>query len=422
MPCLTRATGLPVPALWFLAGTFASNIGNAMHTLAAGALLYQQTGNIAAFGAVVVVEQAATFLMQVVAGPSVDRGDPRRSAIVAEMARGAAVCALSLLLVATPGNLFTIVLAMTVVIRCLHSFHRAGTFALTPALVPAVDLAKLNSWFSACQQGGQLVGLGATGLVVAHWGTPAAFFINGVTFLVSAAALAAVRSRDGIADRPTTARAEPIWQDVLSGWADFGRFVWRDVRLTGLLVVSTADNITLILFNLILAPLVAERFSAEPAWLSLLASGFAFGAMSASAIAGLIASKLGVRISVLLGIACQMLCFAALWWIVQPHMMLLLACLLGVFNTISWTTSITAVQLEAPAAVRGRLAMARNALTAAIAAPLIPLAAFTSQWISHAAVLLLAGGVCAGFLLLAAASIGLREVSPSGAAAPIKTS
>ena len=228
-------------------------------------------------------------------------------------------CALSLLLVATPGNSLAIILAMTVVIRCAHSFHRAGTFALTPALVPAGDLAKLNSWFSACQQGGQLVGLGATGLVVAQWGAPAAFFINGVTFLISAATLAAVRSCDGIADRQATARAEPIWRNVLSGWADFARLMWRDVRLAGLIVVSTADNVALILFNLILAPLVAERFSADPTWLSLLASGFAFGAMAASAVAGPIASRIGVRRSVLLGIAGQMLCFAALWWIDQPH-------------------------------------------------------------------------------------------------------
>ena len=65
MKISTRWTGLPPAAHWFLAGTFASNIGNGMHTLAAGALLYQQTGTVAAYGAVVVVEQAVTFLVRV---------------------------------------------------------------------------------------------------------------------------------------------------------------------------------------------------------------------------------------------------------------------------------------------------------------------------------------------------------------------
>ena len=104
MRALMRLTGLPSAALWFLAGTFASNIGNGMHTLAAGALLYQQTGTVAAFGVVVVIEQAVTFLMQAVAGPSVDRGDPRRAAMLAEIVRGGCVCGLSLLLAASAGD------------------------------------------------------------------------------------------------------------------------------------------------------------------------------------------------------------------------------------------------------------------------------------------------------------------------------
>lgn len=418
MPLVARPSTMPAAARWFLAGTFASNIGNGMHTLAAGALLYQQTGNVAAFGIVVVIEQAVTFLMQVVAGPSADRGNARRAAMVAEIVRGGAICALSLLLIANPGRSLPIILAMTVIIRCAHSFHRAGTFALSPALVPAGDLASLNGWFSACQQGGQLAGLVATGLVVAQWGAPAAFFINGASFLVSAATLAAVRARNCIADAKDPAATQPLWWNVISGWREFGWLLWRDVRLAGLIVVSTADNVAVILFNLILAPLVAEKFSADPAWLSLLAGGFAFGAMAASAVAGSIARRIGVRRSIFLGIAGQMSCFAMLWWNGQPQAMLLLAALLGACNTISWTTSVTAVQLEAPAGVRGRLAMARNALTAAITAPLVLLAAAISQMFSNGAALLLASAVCAVFLLLAALCIRQNESGQGAAAAP----
>ena len=158
-----------------------------------------------------------------------------------------------------------------------HTFHRAGTFALTPTLVPATDLTRLNSWFSACQQGGQLVGLSATGLIVAQWGAPAAFFINGVTFLVSAATLVAISSSWIAAAAQPPAPAPSFWRGLLGSWSDFGQVMQRDVRLAGLVVVSTADNVAAILFNLILAPLVWERLAASPAWLSLIAGGFAFG-------------------------------------------------------------------------------------------------------------------------------------------------
>lgn len=421
MRALTKLTGLPTAAHWFLAGTLASNIGNGMHTLAAGALLYQQTGSIAAFGVVVVIEQVVTVLMQAVAGPMVDRGDPRRAAMLAEIARGLGVCGLSLLLTVGDGNALPLVLAMTVLIRVVHTFHRAGTFALTPALVPATDLTRLNSWFSACQQGGQLIGIGMTGFIVALWGAPAAFFINGTSFLVSAATLAALASTYSPPIGPPADDARPFWRVIVAGWSEFANLVCRDLRLAGLILASTADNVAAIVFNLILAPLVWERLAASPTWLSLIAGGFAFGAMAASALTAALAERFGTRGAALVGIAGQMLCFATLWWSDRPVPMLLLAGLLGACNTISWTTLVTTVQLAAPPAVRGRLAMARNALTAAIVAPLVPLIASVSQWFSPAAPLLAASGVCAAFLLIAAVSIRGRCQAADVAVLPAKS-
>jgi MFS transporter, DHA3 family, macrolide efflux protein len=418
MQVLMRLTGLPAPALWFLAGTLASNVGNGIHTLAAGALLYQQTGTVAAFGAVVVVEQAVTFLMQAIAGPSVDRGDPKRAAILAEIVRGLGVCGSSLLLFIGTTGALSLIMAMTVIIRVAHTFHRAGTFALSPDLVATTDLTRLNSWFSACQQGGQLVGLAATALIVAHAGPPAAFLVNGVSFLISAATLGAIPSSRAPAAHRALERSGPIWRTMLEGWLDFGRSMLRDVRLVALIVVSTADNVALILFNLILAPFVAERFAGNPGWLSLIAGAFAFGAMSASAATVLLANRLGARRSVLLGLAGQTMCFAALWWTELPTPLLLIAIMLGAFNTISWTTAVSTVQRDTPPLLRGRVAMARNALTGAIVAPLVPLSAAVSASFSQSTPLLLASGACAAFLLTAAATIRRPELRGKDSATP----
>ena len=176
----------------------------------------------------------------------------------------------------------------------------------------------------------------------------------------------------------------------------------------------------LILFNLILAPLVWERFAADPAWLSIMAGGLASGAMVASALVSPLASRIGTRRSLLVGIAGQSLCFAALWWIDQALTMLLLAGALGAFNTISWTTAVTAVQLDAPPAVRGRLAMARNALTAAVVAPLVPLVAAVSRQFSPSAPLLLASGLCAIFVMIAVLSTRRSDRRSCAAVEPSK--
>jgi MFS transporter, DHA3 family, macrolide efflux protein len=407
MPNAIPSTGLTLSARWFLAGTFASNIGNGIHTLAAGALLYQQTGTVAAFGIVVVIEQIVTVLMQLIAGPWVDRGDPRRIAVMAEVARGGIVCALALALATTVSPAMPWVLAMTVMIRVIHTFHRAGTFALTPDLVPAGDLARLNSWFSAAQQGGQLIGLAVTGVIVARWGTPAAFFINGLTFLVSGLSLAAIT----LPRRPTATRvATSPWWNVLKGWGAFVGQIRQDVWLLGFIVVSTADNVALITFNLLLAPLVSERIAASPYWLSIIASGFAGGAMLASALVVPVGRRFGQHQAVLLGIGGQALCFIGLWSVEPPVAMLALAVLLGIFNTISWTTAVTALQLNAPADMRGRLAVARAALTAVIMVPVVPLVALLGRHYSNAASLLVGALLCVLFMLVA---IAARVSSPS---------
>ncbi|MEQ1613656.1 MAG: MFS transporter [Hyphomicrobiaceae bacterium] len=405
MANLLQRSGLPPAGLWFLAGTFASNIGNGMHTLAAGALLYQETGTIAAFGVVVAVEQAATFLMQLVAGPTADCGDPRRTALAAELVRGVCVCAIALMLATDLANAMALILAMTVVIRIVHAFHRAGTFALTPALVPSGDLARLNSWFSACQQGGQLVGLGVTGFIVLRWGPPAAFFINGLTFLLSAATLAAIKAPVAAIAVENDGSEKAHWRRMVTSWREFGVVLRQDVKLLELIVVSAADNVSLILFNLVLAPVVAERFDADPYRLSLIAGGFALGAMAASAIVVTTAERLGSsQNAVLLGLAGQLLCFVGMWRLEQSAAMLLFAIGLGIFNTVSWTMAVTMVQIHAPAAIRGRLAMARNAMTAAIVSPLVLVVSVVSHVWSNSAALLVCAVVCQMFLLLALAA------------------
>ena len=419
VPARLKLLQLPTmtPAVrWFLIGTLASNIGNGLHTLTAGLLLYQHTGSVAAFGAVIAFEQAATFLMQVVAGPAIDRGCPRWIAMTAEVLRGGIVCGLSLLLAANPDNLMLLILAMTLVIRLAHPFHRSGIFALAPELVAPGELARLNSWFSGCQQAGQLIGLAATGIVVAHWGASGAFFINGVTFLVSAASLAAIRVRPG-AEPAHGARGTRTsrWRSLLADWCEISVLLRRDIRLVGLIVVSAADNVAFFLFNLALAPYAAERLGPIYAWSSVLASAFAMGAMASSIVVSPIAGLLGSRLAIAGGIAGQALCFAALWRADQLPTMVVLVTALGAFNTISWTMALTAFQLEAPAASRGRLAMLRNAAAAVLLAVLVPCAAWIGQHYSPDMTLLVASLVCVLFLPIALLSCsGSPRVSSAG--------
>src|SRR4029453_4128070 len=131
MRTLTRSLELPASGRWLLAGTFVTTIGNGVQTFAVGKLLFDLTGSVAAFGVVIVVEQAINVAMQLVAGPWVDRGDARGTAIVVELTRGICVCVAGVMV--GSASFFTWVVVMTLVIRVGQPFYRAATFSLGPA-------------------------------------------------------------------------------------------------------------------------------------------------------------------------------------------------------------------------------------------------------------------------------------------------
>ena len=79
---------LPAAAYWVLASVLITDIGNGMHTITIGKLLYDRTGSVAAFGSVIIAEYILNFLLQTLAGSMVDRGSPKAICVWADIVRG----------------------------------------------------------------------------------------------------------------------------------------------------------------------------------------------------------------------------------------------------------------------------------------------------------------------------------------------
>ena len=73
-----------------------TNIGNGMHTIVVGKLLYNMTGNVTAFGWVILFQHIFNSIVQLFAGSFVDRGNPKKIMIVADFVRGIAIIVASL--------------------------------------------------------------------------------------------------------------------------------------------------------------------------------------------------------------------------------------------------------------------------------------------------------------------------------------
>jgi MFS family permease len=388
---------LPAAGYWLLAGTFITTIGNALQTLTVGKLLYDHTGSIGAFGSVLIFEQIITFVMQLVAGPWVDRGDPRRTCVQVEMLRGVVICAASLMLMVS-GHPVGWILVMTLVIRVAQPFYRAATFALAPAVVPAEALTRFNGVSNVCLQAGQLLGVAIAGPILLYAGAPTAFFVNGLSFVLSGLTTLVIAVPAGAivkAEAKATA-----WQQLLGGWREIGALLRREAGLGWHLLLSSADNIGVLLFNLSLVPLVAVRFGGSPTWLSIVDGAYAVGAIASVAAVEPMSERWGARATVIAGIGGQAACFALLCAAPAAWLSVPLAFGIGAFNTISWTVVMTTLQLRARGPVKGRIATVRNLVTAVISVALVPVVT-RLHGVSLELALLASGAVCFAFALVA---------------------
>src|SRR5579871_2387659 len=89
---------LPPVARWTLGSVFITNIGNGMHTLTVGKLLFDRTGSAVAFGGVFIAEYVINFLIQLFAGSLVDRSDVKKVVTVTDVGRGVFIIGASLLI------------------------------------------------------------------------------------------------------------------------------------------------------------------------------------------------------------------------------------------------------------------------------------------------------------------------------------
>jgi hypothetical protein len=360
-------------AAWFLlAATLVTNVGNGMYTLAVGKLLYDQTGSVAAFGGVIILEHVVTFLLHAVAGPWVDRGDPRRILVGVDLVRGGFICLASTLL--GLGNVTTWIVLTTLVIQVPRPFYRAANFALTPAVVPASGLTRFNGQASVYFQVGQLVGVLSAGPIIQHFGAAVCFALNGVSFALAAVAVACVRvpRLEVQAARARPGVREAVLQ-LARDWREVFVLLRRDLGLLGHLIVSSGDYVAVALLNLALVPIVMQRHGGNTYWLSAIDGGFALGAIGGAMLVVFLERRGSARAAILVGLGGQGVALMAMGQVSHAWTTVALAFLAGATNTISVTVLVTTLQLRLQGPIKGRISSVRNLLTAAIATMVVPI-------------------------------------------------
>jgi MFS family permease len=248
----------------FLA-TLGSGLGTWLALVALQIDVLRRTHSPIWMSALLIADILPMLLVGLVAAPLVDRLSRRGLMIGADLVRFGVFCALPF-----APNATTIV-ALAAVIGTATGFFRPAVYAGLPNLVADEDLPRANSLLQMIDNSTWAIGSLAGGALVAARGPDLAYWINAVTFLVSAALLAQIPQR---LLQQAKAESRGHWRDLADGL-----ILVR--RSRALLTVLVAWNIGMVANAFVN---VGEPFLATD---SFSAGSFGLGLMMGSAGAGL---------------------------------------------------------------------------------------------------------------------------------------
>ncbi len=288
------------PILALLGANAVSETGNVLAFVAIPWFVLQTTGSAAKTGLTGATFLLAAVMAGVVGGPVVDRVGFKRTSIVADLA-GAVTVALIPLLYHTVGLLFWQLLVLVFLGGFLDAPGHTARQSLVPDLAgrAGMGIERANSAFQGIQHASFLFGPPLAGLLITLFAPGNVLWIDAVTFVVSAAMVAALVPATVPPTDSEVRRAGWYLAELVEGLA----FIRRDrlvVWMFGIGVV--ANSLVLPLFAVVL-PFFAKRTYGSAVDLGLMLGGFGSGALAGTVLYGVFGHLLPRRATLVLAIS-----------------------------------------------------------------------------------------------------------------------
>jgi MFS family permease len=194
---------------WLFLSTLGSSLGTLLAAIALAIDVKDRTNSGLWVGAVLVVGFLPTVLVGLVFGPLLDRLQRRSLMIGADLLRAAVFFALPFTTTASE------IVALALVAGLATGFFRPAVYAGVPNLVSEEQLPEANALLQTIENVSWGVGPVLGGLLTAAAGPHAAYWINAVSFLVSAALVAQIPAK---LLQSATALTRGHWRDLGDGF------------------------------------------------------------------------------------------------------------------------------------------------------------------------------------------------------------
>ncbi|WP_313187091.1 MFS transporter [Lacrimispora sp.] len=361
--------------LRILLANFITNIGNGLHILTVGKILYDFTGQTLSFGFVYIIEALMSITLQIYAGFLVDNYKAKNVLVFSDLLRGITVilCCLGCIYF---DHVFLFIIIITFVINIAKPFYRSASFVIiTKILDDEEEINKFNGFQSSFIQAGQIIGIALVGVLMLFISPYTILIINGASFSLSAICLITVKVNDNL-NKYTYSNCS--LKNLVPDWVNLFKQLLKNKQLLTLVVVATGDYLFVNFFNLSLAPLVSERLNNESLWLSVLDMSFAISSILPGVLWPII-SKRDVNYLVLICLFFNTLSFIVLSFARAKIIILFMSFMIGGATAASNILLYTKIQFLSEQNMRGKIASMRNLLFSLLTVSLIPLVTQTQS-------------------------------------------
>jgi MFS transporter, DHA3 family, macrolide efflux protein len=360
-PYLRLATNGAYAAMWL--GQVISSLGDRVHQVALVFLVARATnGSPFALGLVFAAMTVPTTLVGPVAGALVDRWNRKWVMVGSDLSRAAIVA----LIPAASGIGVGLVVILVFALSAVSSFFRPARAAALPQVVPDADLLTANSAMWLADTVSDLVGYGLGGLFVAFLGSSLAlaFWVDGASYLASAALVAAV-AIPPIARAVATSAAQTVPSTILGEMADGWRFMRSEIVLMATTIQAAVAEFGMgaltALSPLLVASLALNGMDA-PAAYGFFEMAMGVGLVGGGLVLGGMASHLPKGPAIITAFTALGIMLAGLSVTGYLIVALVLAAGIGLANVTFVVPSQTIFQQRTPGEVLGRVIAIRLAI------------------------------------------------------------
>ena len=166
--------------LWI--GQLISSMGGALTALAASILVYRVTNSAQSVGLMLIATSGPTFLIGLIAGVFVDRFDRKRIILISDLLRAILIFLIPFLIPFNINWLYVIVALTSAITQFFDSAHAS----ILPEVISEKELSAATSLMAVSSLGSTTVGFAAAGFIATSLNIDWAFYLDGLSFLISA--------------------------------------------------------------------------------------------------------------------------------------------------------------------------------------------------------------------------------------------